>query len=115
MKTHMVEEKTLLSKGGWAFRRRWGSRKEGLTHTYVCWDCRRAFSGKHKCCECGKDTMNLGWKPKIPKRKDDRGWAKLASIYRRWPSGPLTDSYLLEMNNRRKHPTLFSKFPESQV
>ena len=61
----------------------------GLMKTsWVCWSCRttarRQPHGRDKealCQHCGGDMTELYWKWTVPRRGDDRGWAKL---HKRW-------------------------------
>ena len=47
--------------------------------TYVCCGCRRTvrryqFTDHPSCPSCGKEMTDIGYRWRVPKRTDDKGW-----------------------------------------
>lgn len=53
-----------------------------ITHriTYVCLDCRRQYHISSNCLSCNRKLIYVGYKLRIPKKRDKRGWNKLRAI-----------------------------------
>jgi hypothetical protein len=53
--------------------------------TYVCLDCRTAKRAEaayglvadYRCSSCGKPLSELGWRRRIPRKTDGKGWKEL--------------------------------------
>jgi hypothetical protein len=51
------------------------------SRTFVCWDCRTStrvtMGGSPRCRSCGGMLHELGWRTRIPAKRDVRGWTEL--------------------------------------
>jgi hypothetical protein len=55
-------------------------------HTFVCFDCQTAYRRLKReaipvCGKCGKECRRLGWKIKLPPKRDVKAWAQLREDY----------------------------------
>lgn len=64
-------------------------------YNWVCFECRfatrqaKTHKEKPKCHSCGKDCVCLGYKIRIPKKRDSKGWKKLQALVKQINSNRL--------------------------